>query len=619
MSAPLNPVGGGACCAPSCSDAPAFRVPGPAGENAFTFTNANFVMPAVGLTVVVSVLDALWMIPGQTVFIQGAGNMAVASKSGNSVTVSNPGYAGNTNPGITINSGAQVAPGGVGGNSGNAYTNTTGGFVMPAVNGTVQIPVLNTAWMVAGEPIFISNAGSFLVSSIQSAISVTIVNLGYSENVAPATNVPGGQGVTPTGRKGNTGATGLGTLNSISPTTTKGDLIVDNGASSPAANDVRLAAGSDGQVLATDSAQPSGLGWKTVTPNTAATDGDIAIFSGTSGRPMVLKDSKLLITSDGAIQSTPTGGNARGNKAVDLQVSRVSVTQVASGNFSGVLCGQNNTASAADAVVAGGTDNIASALCTAVCGGQTNTASGPNAAIAGGSNNTASGTNSGIAAGFNNAATNTDAFIGGGEAHTASGVDSAILGGIGNTASGQGAVALGSFNTVSGGVASSVGGQGGLFDKFGQIGHASIQFVNTGDAQASELIWRIQTTDATPNIEMFLDGGVAVGGPYRATIAQHTTWIFHIHLIARSSAGVCAAFETKGAIQNNAGAVSLVAANTQVVVADGTSGTWGVTGNVVVDADNVNKALRIRVTGAAATLIAWVAHARIVEVTYGIS
>lgn len=613
MSAPLNPVGGGACCAPTCSDAPAFRVPGPAGENAFTFTNANFVMPAVGLTVVVSVLDALWMIPGQTVFIQGAGNMAVASKSGNSVTVSNPGYAGNTNPGITINSGAQVAPGGVGGNSGNAYTNTTGGFVMPAVNGTVQIPVLNTAWMVAGEPIFISNAGSFLVSSIQSAISVTLVNLGYSENVAPATNIPGGQGVTPTGRKGNTGATGLGTLNSISPTTTKGDLIVDNGAASPAANDVRLAAGSDGQVLASDSAQPTGLGWKTVTPNTAATDGDIVIFSGTTGTPMQVKDSKLLITATGAIQSTPTGGNARGTSAVDLQVVRVANTQVASGTRSALLGGQNNTASGQNSFVGGGESNIASGLDSTISGGNGNAASNQSTVVSGGNGNTASGSAASIVGGAGNIASGLASCVVGGVSNTASGDYSFCGGGQNNQSLGLNSVCLGSLNFVgaNGNAAAIIGGTAGAVNLYGQIGHANGFFGQAGDAQTSELLWRIATTDATANIELFLDGA-----GLRGVIPLNTTWGFEIWVVGRSSAGVSAVWRTIGGIQNNANTVSLVAANTQAVVVDGTGGTWGLSANVLIDADNTNKSLRIRVTGAVATSIRWVARARLVEVGF---
>jgi hypothetical protein len=87
-------------------------------------------------------------------------------------------------------------------------------------------------------------------------------------------------------------------------------------------------------------------------------------------------------------------------------------------------------------------------------------------------------------------------------------------------------------------------------------------------------------------------------------------------VIGRSSAGVCAVFETKGGIQNNAGTVTLIAANTQTVVVDGTGGTWGVTANLAVTADNANKSLKVAVTGAGATNIRWVAHARLVEVNF---
>jgi hypothetical protein len=40
---------------------------------------------------------------------------------------------------------------------------------------------------------------------------------------------------------------------------------------------------------------------------------------------------------------TATGGNARGNNAVDLQISRGTAAQVASQNFSVITGGQNNT------------------------------------------------------------------------------------------------------------------------------------------------------------------------------------------------------------------------------------------------------------------------------------
>jgi hypothetical protein len=612
MSAPLNPAGSSSCCSPQCSDAPAFRVPGPAGDNAFTFTTTQFVMPAVGLTVVVGMQDAQWMGLGQPLFLESAGILEVSSISGLNVTLSNTGQTLNAQPGLTIPLGKKVSPGGVGGNAGNAYTNTTAAFVMPAALSTVQVSFINTGWMVPGEPIFISNAGTFIVSSIQSGVLATIVNTGQVENVTPTTNVPGGQAATPTGFKGNTGATGFGTLNSISPTTTKGDLIVDNGANHPSANDVRLAVGTDGQILAADSSQPTGLGYKTLTPNTVANSGNIAIYNGTSGTPTPLQDSKLNITSDGAIQSTPTGGNARGSKAVDLQINRSVPTAVASGTQSVICGGNNNTSSNTNSFVGGGSGNVASGPTSAVGAGQNNTASSNQAFVGGGSSNTASGATSSVCAGVNNTASTTGSFVGGGSGNITGGFYSGVLTGINNTASGDHSGVLGgNTNTASATDSTVIGGSEGQAYLKGQVAHAAGFFAAQGDAQTSELIWRIATTDATAGVEMFLDGSAL-----RAVVPLNTTWAFVIRLVGRSSAGVCAVWETKGGIQNNANTVSLIAANTQAVIVDGTSGTWGVTGSFAVTADNTNKSLKLAVTGAVATNIRWVAHARLVEVGF---
>jgi hypothetical protein len=73
--------------------------------------------------------------------------------------------------------------------------------------------------------------------------------------------------------KGGTGATTQTTaFNALAPTTTKGDIISMNGT-----DDVRLAVGTDGQVLTADSAQATGLKW--ATPLSAA----ITSITGTSG------------------------------------------------------------------------------------------------------------------------------------------------------------------------------------------------------------------------------------------------------------------------------------------------------------------------------------------------
>jgi hypothetical protein len=69
------------------------------------------------------------------------------------------------------------------------------------------------------------------------------------------------------GDKGDPGETTVADLNSISPTTTRGDLIVDNGANSPLSNDVRFGTGgapADGHSLHADSTQPTGLRYGTI-------------------------------------------------------------------------------------------------------------------------------------------------------------------------------------------------------------------------------------------------------------------------------------------------------------------------------------------------------------------
>jgi hypothetical protein len=92
-----------------------------------------------------------------------------------------------------------------------------------------------------------------------------------------------------------------------------------------------------------------------------------------------------------APSNTSADGNARGVGAVDLQGYRSATTEVASGNYSVVAGGYENTANASYATVGGGISNTASGVDATVVGGLNNTASGLNAVVAGGYGNTADG------------------------------------------------------------------------------------------------------------------------------------------------------------------------------------------------------------------------------------
>ena len=153
-----------------------------------------------------------------------------------------------------------------------------------------------------------------------------------------------------------------------------------------------------------------------------------------------------------AVQSTTSGGNARGANATDLQIIRSSNSQVASGDFSVVGGGERNTASGDHSVVSGGMANRATGQYSWVGGGLYSYADGWYSVVPGGLRNQI-GTDSHYST------------IGGGRSNNIPDmvVYATISGGDGNKI-GSG---LGDFATVSGGrendaraAASTIGGGG---------------------------------------------------------------------------------------------------------------------------------------------------------------
>lgn len=87
-----------------------------------------------------------------------------------------------------------------------------------------------------------------------------------------------------------------------------------------------------------------------------------------------------------SIQPTDEGvlaGNARAQNSVDLQTSRNDASQVASGTFSSLLGGNNNTASGSFSTTVAGTENVASGSGSATLGGSSNEAVGNYSATTG--------------------------------------------------------------------------------------------------------------------------------------------------------------------------------------------------------------------------------------------
>lgn len=139
------------------------------------------------------------------------------------------------------------------------------------------------------------------------------------------------------------------------------------------------------------------------------------------------------------------GGDARGTSAIDLQINRSASTQAATGNYSTIGGGNNNTASGPNSTVSGGGLNNASGNGATVAGGSGNTASNIATIVAGGQTNTASGNTATVSGGVNSVASGDYSFVGGGSGNTASGASSVVSGGTTNQASAQHATVAGGY------------------------------------------------------------------------------------------------------------------------------------------------------------------------------
>lgn len=214
-------------------------------------------------------------------------------------------------------------------------------------------------------------------------------------------------------------------------------------------------------------------------------------------------------------------------------------------------------------------------------GGKGNYLDGTGGTIAGGTSNRLDFLSDGCSVGGGNFN-----FIG------SSAIYSTISGGYSNTISGA------KYATIPGGYAAKA-----LSD--GQMAYASGLFVSTGDAQTSVYVARNTSTNATP-IDLFLGGGFS-----RINVPANSTWTYDILVTGRTAGGSSAGYQIRGVIENNAGTTALVGSPTVTVLAEDVA-AWDAT----VVADNSFDTLVVRVTGAAATTVRWVASVRTVEVTF---
>lgn len=274
---------------------------------------------------------------------------------------------------------------------------------------------------------------------------------------------------------------------------------------------------------------------------------------------------------------TSSGGNSRGQNAIDLQVSRTLNTRVASGNRSVLIGGTNNGAASQDAGVFAGDNNA--------IGNQTNNRN----VILGGTNNSISGD---VAA--------DNAMTGNGNIISTDNASNNFLTGLQNQAT--------SVSGIS-------HGRQALSYMWAQYARSNGNFGTRGDNQNSVVGLRREIT-GTAQTELFLDGSsLRAILPSGSPTTTNRLWNAKIQLVAivttRGNGTTDSVAVGKSFIGNYAVGIKRIGSNTSLVGAvqdlhapqyDSGMSTCAVT----IDADDTNEALRIRFTpptGAGSTTV----------------
>lgn len=354
------------------------------------------------------------------------------------------------------------------------------------------------------------------------------------------------------------------------------------------------------------------------------TNADIALVAKGTG-------ATLAQVPDG----TASGGDKRGIYATDLQKTRLSADQVASGPNSFIGGGDRNKATGSNSGICAGVLNSVTQQHSAILGGSTNTVSGQTAVVVGGSSNTASSNNSFVGGGQSNIAqTNTHATVCGGNSNTASGQYSFVGGGSGNTASDILANVFGGASNISSAAHATIaGGRGGVANSTYSfiagsnkgttrsiIGYTVFPASNvpiadvSGVTQSALLLLGRETTTATATV--LTSNGSAASTTNQVILPNNSAYSFSGEVIAGvTGGGDTARWTINGAIKRGANAASTTMVGTATVTMthnDAGAAAWV----VAVTADTTNGGIAVTVTGAAATTIRWVCRVFTTEMTY---
>ena len=384
-----------------------------------------------------------------------------------------------------------------------------------------------------------------------------------------------------------------------------------------------------------------GLTQFTEAANSSAPNGTVPVNSLTATGAATNIDAAIVPKGTGALlanipDNTATGGNKRGQYAVDWQMLRNANTQVANGNQSAIVGGGYNTVSGANSFTGAGQGLQVSGTNGAAFGQNSNVSG--NHSFAAGSSNTVSG-NFSCSFGESNTVSRAHSFSAGilnsisssAVYAFATGYQNTVTQGLGfahglvNTISGNDAFGIGSYNTVSGTEAFAFGKYNiangsnsfahGLYSStFGISGRnafASGQESTTGDAQTSKFVLRERTTGNTATT--LTTDSAAAGTTNQVILSNQSAYRFKGSIVGKQSGSTNAAvWDIDGFIVRGANAAATTLNVSNVTLVENTP-AWG---TPTLAADTTNGGLRVQVTGAAATNIQWTAVIETTEVIY---
>lgn len=159
----------------------------------------------------------------------------------------------------------------------NAFTTLRASFVQPAVNASVTVNVVNSAWIAFGQIVYVENGG-YYQGAAQGATQAVLKNLGYAGNAAPGATVTNGSQVSPGGLQGSSES-------SFAPL-----VSVTSGAGAETFYGI---SGSD--------ADPANVGGRTVNGAISFTKVKASISPGVYVAPAPVYRIKLYVSTDGGI------------------------------------------------------------------------------------------------------------------------------------------------------------------------------------------------------------------------------------------------------------------------------------------------------------------------------